>query len=241
MQRNPTGWILTTLLAASLSLAGCGDSAEGSPGGEGQPDATSGAEDTEAGAPDTTSGAEEEDVTASPDVETAGDEPDAPAGPPPVQWPVGDCADQPAGTGVEVGDITMDVELLDQHGQMVRLHDFCDKTILLVGSAFWCPGCIDKAPTLDAIYQAHKDAGLLIITLLTETLDNEPCLEEDLKAWADEYGQNFPVLSDVDGYIHTFTPKAGGKLPMEVLLGPGMEILTVIDDITEQDLIDALP
>ena len=132
--------------------------------------------------------------------------------------------------------------MMDQYGQMVRLHDFCDKTVLLVGSAFWCGGCVDKAPSLDPIYQAHKDSGLLIITLLTETLANQPCAQEDLQEWADTYGQTFPVLSDVDGYIHTFTPKKDtGKLPMEILLGPGLEILTVISDITEQDLIDALP
>ena len=239
MRWPPARLSLTRSLLAMCLLGACGDTAETDSGAHSQPDATSGAGD--AGTEDTSSGGEGEDATAAPEETTGGDEPDTAEGPPPARWPVGECADQPAGTGIEVGDIAMDFELMDQHGQMVRLHDFCDKTVLVVGSAFWCPGCIDKAPTLDAIYQAHKDAGFLIITLLTETLDNEPCLQEDLKAWADEYGQSFPVLSDVDGYIHTFTPKAGGKLPMEVLLGPGVEIVTVIDDITEQDIIDALP
>jgi len=26
---------------------------------------------------------------------------------------------------------------MDQHGEMVRLHDFCDRAIVLVSVAFW--------------------------------------------------------------------------------------------------------
>jgi len=215
---------------AGVALSGCAAEDAGSGAADTSGPGDGSAADTPS-IPDTTPAIGEEDAST----------PDAATVEAVSRWPVGACDDQPAGTGVAVGDIAMAFEMLDQHGQMVRLHDFCDKTILLVGSAFWCPGCVDKAPSLDAIYQAHRDEGLLIITLLTETLDGQPCAQEDLAEWADEYGQTFPVLSDVDGYIHTFTPKAGGKLPMEILLGPGVEILTVIDDITEQDLIEILP
>ena len=53
-------------------------------------------------------------------------------------WQVGDCANEPIeGTGTKVGDIAYDFQQPDQFGQMLRLHDFCDRFILLVGSAYW--------------------------------------------------------------------------------------------------------
>jgi len=52
-------------------------------------------------------------------------------------WPIGACRDAVESTGNEEGEIAEDFELMDQYGEMVRLHDFCDRAVLLVGSAFW--------------------------------------------------------------------------------------------------------
>ena len=47
------------------------------------------------------------------------------------------CSDYDGGNGYAVGNISMDFELMDQHGDMVKLSDFCGKTILLEGAAGW--------------------------------------------------------------------------------------------------------
>lgn len=47
------------------------------------------------------------------------------------------CADDIQGSGNKVGDIAEDFSQMDQYGEMLRLHDFCDRTVLLVGAAFW--------------------------------------------------------------------------------------------------------
>jgi len=52
-------------------------------------------------------------------------------------WPIGDCRDTLQSTGNEVGDVAEDFDLMDQYGEQVRLHSFCDKVVLLVGAAFW--------------------------------------------------------------------------------------------------------
>lgn len=47
------------------------------------------------------------------------------------------CADDIVFTGNNVGQITQDFTLNDQNGNPVRLYDYCDKAVLLVGAAFW--------------------------------------------------------------------------------------------------------
>ncbi len=52
-------------------------------------------------------------------------------------WDIGACRDDLVSTGNAVGDIVEDFELLDQNGETVRLHDFCDRAILIDSGAMW--------------------------------------------------------------------------------------------------------
>ena len=52
-------------------------------------------------------------------------------------WPIDACRDDLVSTGNNVGQVATDFELLDQHGEYVRLHDFCGQEVLLVSAAFW--------------------------------------------------------------------------------------------------------
>ena len=47
------------------------------------------------------------------------------------------CRDDIEATGTDVGAIANNFELVDQYGDTVRLHDFCDRAVLLVSAAFW--------------------------------------------------------------------------------------------------------
>ena len=42
---------------------------------------------------------------------------------------------EPTGNGI--GDITGPTELLNQYGEVVNIHDFCGRAILIVTGAFW--------------------------------------------------------------------------------------------------------
>lgn len=52
-------------------------------------------------------------------------------------WPIDSCRDGVVSTGSQIGQITDNFELLSQTGEMVRLHDFCDRAVLLITAAFW--------------------------------------------------------------------------------------------------------
>jgi hypothetical protein len=52
-------------------------------------------------------------------------------------WAIGACRHDIASTGNRVGQIADDFALTDQHNEKVRLHDFCDREVLLVSAAFW--------------------------------------------------------------------------------------------------------
>ena len=51
-------------------------------------------------------------------------------------WRKGDCRDDVAPTGDGVGQVAGDFALLDQFGETVHLHDFCDRTVMLEFSGF---------------------------------------------------------------------------------------------------------
>lgn len=52
-------------------------------------------------------------------------------------WAIGACRDDLTGTGTTPGEVAFDFGLLDQFGDTLRLHDFCDRAVLLVAAAFW--------------------------------------------------------------------------------------------------------
>jgi len=52
-------------------------------------------------------------------------------------WAIGDCRNDITGTGTRKGDIAANFAKTDQYGDTLRLHDFCDRAVLLVGAAFW--------------------------------------------------------------------------------------------------------
>ena len=69
-----------------------------------------------------------------------------------------------------------------------------------------------------------------------------PPSQAELQAWADDYAETFPVVSDGDRYIHTFGKKGGEvKLPSYTLIGPGMEILIADGPVPVEDIVLALP
>ena len=49
-------------------------------------------------------------------------------------WAMGACRHDIESTGNLVGDVAEQFELEDQFGDTVRLHDFCDREVLLVGA-----------------------------------------------------------------------------------------------------------
>ncbi len=52
-------------------------------------------------------------------------------------WQMDACRNDVGGEGWGVGDVSNDFGLMDQFGENVRLHDFCNQAVYLVFAAFW--------------------------------------------------------------------------------------------------------
>jgi peroxiredoxin len=140
-------------------------------------------------------------------------------------WRIGDCFDDIESTGNGVGEIADPFELIDQHGEMVRLHDFCDRTVLLSSATFWCQPCMDEAAGFQELYEDYEEQGFIVITLLSETATNATPAVADLQLWADTYGITHPVLRDGRSSVtNSFVPDAQVVLPANHMLKKGMEV-----------------
>lgn len=52
-------------------------------------------------------------------------------------WKIDACRDDIQPTGNTAGEVANDFSLLDQHGDQVTLHSFCDQVVYMVFAAFW--------------------------------------------------------------------------------------------------------
>ena len=52
-------------------------------------------------------------------------------------YPISRCDPEASGTGYAVGDVSHDFELEDQHGETVKLSDFCGNVVVLIAAAEW--------------------------------------------------------------------------------------------------------
>ena len=126
---------------------------------------------------------------------------------------------------------------------MVSLTDFCDNTVLLVSSAFWCGSCRAEAPELEALYQKYKDSDFTVITLIAKNADDQAPSQEDLQQWASDYGLTHPVLADpeysvVVNYLWANPTFAGSiALPNMQLVSGGMVVEMSNVQISEADIL----
>ncbi len=93
---------------------------------------------------------------------------------------------------------------------------------------------------MEALYQEHKDEGLMIVTLLMENYDKEPPSQSELVEWAEQYEQTFPVLSDAPRVADRFTERGEVSLPSHSVIGPGAEVLVADGNVTEEEILGLL-
>jgi thiol-disulfide isomerase/thioredoxin len=99
------------------------------------------------------------------------------------------------------GDVMENLTLLDQYGEEVQLHSFCDKHIVIAVGAGWCGPCRSLAAGVQAIQDEYRDAGVQFIEVLYQDNDGNPPDQAFLAQWAEDYGYvDVPVLG-ADSYI----------------------------------------
>jgi peroxiredoxin len=82
------------------------------------------------------------------------------------------------------------LELTDLRDQTVSLADYQGHWVLVNNWATWCPPCRAEMPELNAYYEAHKDAGFVLIGISSG--DTKDQIEDFIQ----EYELNFPMWQD---------------------------------------------
>ena len=142
-------------------------------------------------------------------------------------WEIDSCRSSITSTGAAVGDTAPDFALSDQYGDPVRLHDFCDKLVLLDFGTQWCGTCQAKAPTVATWQATYGPYGFLAVTAQSENTSYATPTTADLLAWDKAYSSGHPVVADPSGSVDaTYDPHSSSR-PTYVLIGPGMEILSI--------------
>jgi peroxiredoxin len=93
---------------------------------------------------------------------------------------------------VREGVVAPDFMLTTLDGETVSLSDYAGQPVLVNFWASWCPPCRDEFPALVRAYEAHRDEGLEILGV---TYNDQA---EAARAFADDSGAQWPILSDPD-------------------------------------------
>ena len=90
---------------------------------------------------------------------------------------------------------TLDFQVEDLAGDEVHLSDYRGKVVLVNFWATWCSPCQEEMPVLDAYYQAHHDAGFVLLGV--NVSDRPP----EAAAYFEEAGYSFPLVFDPPGNV----------------------------------------
>jgi hypothetical protein len=94
------------------------------------------------------------------------------------------------------------------------------RLIILDLFATWCPPCQQETPLLRAFDRAYRAQGLAIIGVSVQER------AETVRAYADRYALEYPILIDANGAL--FRMAAAGGLPTNILLDPSGRVLAVL-------------
>jgi peroxiredoxin len=95
-----------------------------------------------------------------------------------------------AGPAPKMGEPAPGFQLLDLEGEPVTLADFRGRPVWITFWASWCPPCRAEAPDIEATYERHSDAGLVVLAL---DLGEDA---ETARGYTERTGLSFVVLLD---------------------------------------------
>lgn len=119
----------------------------------------------------------------------------------------------PPSDGNLVGSKRPNFELANNHGEMVSVEDFQDKTILINFWATWCGPCREEMPMLVDLQSQHADRGLQVVGI---ALDDAKVVDNFVRT----FGISYPILvgeADVFNVSAAFGNQEG-VLPFSVLI-----------------------
>jgi len=87
--------------------------------------------------------------------------------------------------------------LTDLEGRPIRLADLRGRPVWLNFFASWCPPCQQETPTLERVYETHKDQGLAVVGVSVQESS-----ADDVRAYAQTYGLQYPIGFDASSAVY---------------------------------------
>ena len=98
--------------------------------------------------------------------------------------------------GMQVGEVAPDFELLDVDGNSVSLSSFAGQPVMINFWATWCAPCRIEMPEMQAVYEARKDEGFVILAL-----NQDESAETVTAYFHDEMNLTFTPLLDTNSVV----------------------------------------
>lgn len=125
-----------------------------------------------------------------------------------------------SGPPLQIGDQPYEFVLPGVDGQTVALSQFIGRPILVNFWATWCGPCRIEMPEIQAVWEEHRDDGLVVLAL-----DQDESAEE-VQAYFDELGLTFtPLLDEGNRTARNFGLQ--GTLPASVFINPDGEVSVI--------------
>ncbi len=104
-----------------------------------------------------------------------------------------DLAGEAIGWGL--GDRLLNQPWTDQFQQRVELHQFYGYVVVLSVGATWCPPCRQAALTSQALWDEHRDQGVVFVEQLNDgQVQGVDATQADVDGWVGQYEMQFPVV-----------------------------------------------
>jgi peroxiredoxin len=96
-----------------------------------------------------------------------------------------------------VGQQAPDFTTYDTHGNVVALKEYHGRPVVLNFWATWCAPCRQEMATLQAVYTAYQDKGLVMLAISLDAAEQR----DDVRAFITSLGLTFPPLLDPQGNV----------------------------------------
>lgn len=98
------------------------------------------------------------------------------------------------GSSLSTGQIAPNLQLVDQYGNAVRLHQFYGYVVVISLGAVWCGPCQQAASSSQELWDEHREDGVIFLEMLLEGQgQGSNPTQGDLQNWANNFGLAYPV------------------------------------------------
>ncbi len=139
-------------------------------------------------------------------------------------WPTSAPPAGLTGEGFDAGEVIPDFRMNDQYGDTVSLWQFYGNVVVVDVSTMWCGPCQQLAEHVQEMADAHRDDGLVYLSIFPQDVGNEIPEQDDLVAWGENFGIAEPLLADADGWSYQVVPDSA--FPGVLIVDEEMRVVT---------------